>query len=49
MRLCHCVREHFESGRLMKLIGELRGQSAVLSVMEMIGEGTLVAICDSIH
>jgi len=24
-------------------------QSAVLSVMEMIGEGTLVAICDSIH
>ena len=25
------------------------GQSAVLLIMEMIGEGTLVAICDFLH
>jgi len=30
-------------------VESVRGQSAVLSVMEMIGEGTLVAIRDSIR
>jgi len=25
VRLCHCVREHFESGRFMKFIGKLQG------------------------
>ena len=29
-------------------VESIGGQRAVLSVMEMIGEGTLVAICDSI-